>query len=289
MKNSKNGTNFLKMIRSAQTLSIYINPAWRKRQHNIFSALCFYFNAILILSVFTLNGVLLDMASAIPPTVTKTTRTMTYYIIKLSDHKNSYSTPFEDTTTHDSMSVENLRSFKIMDVTTITNTSSQNTMKSFLPYENPVYEIKVKYPANWQKKAQDTSTSATADKNIVVTFAPQQQQRSPRLFIQVERLDSQDISLDQFTSKRLDCLGQLFGNGFRIIEQDRIILPHGDIPAHSVVYEFKLSQIDYKKMDIWTIKDDLAFIISYIAEKGNYENYLPTIQKMIDSFEISNQ
>jgi mannitol/fructose-specific phosphotransferase system IIA component (Ntr-type) len=272
-----------------------MNPAWRKRPHTVFYALCFYFNAILILSIFTLNGVLLEIGSAILPTVTNTTETMTtttakmpYHITELSAYENSPSIAFEDTTLHDLISVENLRSFKILDVIMITNTSSQNTMKPFLTYENSVYEIKIKYPVDWQKKVQETNTSVTADNNIVVTFAPQQQQRSPRLFIQVERLDSQDILLDQYASRQLDRLEQLFGNGSKIIEQSRIILPHGDIPAHRVVYEFKLSQIDYKKMDIWTIKDDLVFIISYVAEKGNYENYLPTIQKMIDAFEISN-
>jgi hypothetical protein len=271
-----------------------INSAWGKRRpRNIIYALCFYFIAILILSVFTLDGVLLEMASAISPMVTRssimatTIGTMPYHITALSDYKNSFFIPFElGTTMYDSISVENFGSFKILDVT-LTNTSSQNMMKAFLTYENPLYEIRIKYPVDWQKNAQEANTSVTADNNIVVTFAPLQQQRSPRLFIQVERLYSQNVSLDEFTSKRLDHLGKLFGNSFRIIEQDRIILPHGEIPAHRVVYEFKLSQIDYRKMDILTIKGDLAFIISYVTEKGNYENYLPTIQKMIDSFEMS--
>lgn len=64
---------------------------------------------------------------------------------------------------------------------------------------------------------------ASGDKNIVVIFAPEQHQRSPRLFVRVERLDSQIISLNEFTTKLLD-LGQLFGDGLRIIEQDRFIL-----------------------------------------------------------------
>lgn len=288
MKNSKNIT--IKTTRSTQTF--YMDR--RRRSHNFFSAFCFYFNIILILSVFALNGVLLEITSAILPSETTTTRTMAtttvtmpYHITNLYDYKNSYFIPFEDRTTYDSIAVENFRSSKILDVTTITNTSSENTMKSFLIYENPVYEIKIKYPIEWQKKAEDISTSVTRDNNIIVTFAPDQQQRSPRLFIQVERLESQEISLDQFTSKQLDHLAQLFGNGSRIIEQGRIVLPYGDIPAHRVVYEFNLSQIDYKKMDVWTTKGDLGFIISYIAEKRNYENYLPTIQEMVDSFEIS--
>ena len=39
-------------------------------------------------------------------------------------------------------------------------------------------------------------------------------------------------------------------------------------------------------MDIWTIKDDRVYVINYIVETEKYSSYLPTIQKMVDSFEI---
>ena len=41
-----------------------------------------------------------------------------------------------------------------------------------------------------------------------------------------------------------------------------------------------------KAMQVWTLKGDKAYLITYKAEPEKYSKYLPTIQKMIDSFEI---
>jgi eukaryotic-like serine/threonine-protein kinase len=37
---------------------------------------------------------------------------------------------------------------------------------------------------------------------------------------------------------------------------------------------------------VMAIKGDRVYMISYTAEPENYSYYLPTVQKMIDSFEI---
>ena len=42
-----------------------------------------------------------------------------------------------------------------------------------------------------------------------------------------------------------------------------------------------------KVMEVLMIKDDRGYIISYHADSSNYLYYLPTIQKMIDSFELT--
>jgi hypothetical protein len=39
-------------------------------------------------------------------------------------------------------------------------------------------------------------------------------------------------------------------------------------------------------MMVLTIKGDRAYIISYTAEPEKYSYYLPTVQKITDSFEI---
>jgi hypothetical protein len=41
-------------------------------------------------------------------------------------------------------------------------------------------------------------------------------------------------------------------------------------------------------MDIGTTKRDKAYVISYFAEPTKFSYYLPTIQRMIESFEIQN-
>jgi PsbP-like protein len=256
-----------------------------RRRHNILYTLYFYLCGTLILSLFALNGVLIEKASAILPTmmkaITATKIIMPYHIAKVSDYENHYSFPFEKITTYNAVSVESFRSFKIIDSTT-TSESSQNKMQSLLTYENPVYGIRIKYPADWQREEARTLTPG---KNIteVVRFTPNPHYTlSPKLFIQVEKLDSQNISLDQVTSQRLQ---RLENHGFTVVENDRISLPIGNIPADRVVSEGRLQHNDIKKIEIWIIEDDLVYTIVFSTEKGNYETHLPTVQKMIDSFE----
>ena len=58
-----------------------------------------------------------------------------------------------------------------------------------------------------------------------------------------------------------------------------------------LVYNYTNPQdlIAVKAMDIGTISNDnRVYIISYYAEPVKYCRYLPTIQRMIDSFEIIN-
>ena len=64
-------------------------------------------------------------------------------------------------------------------------------------------------------------------------------------------------------------------------------VPLSDNPAHKVVYTYSDAEIGITKtMEIMTIKDDKLYFISYTADSTKYSNYLPTIQKMTDSFKI---
>ena len=79
-------------------------------------------------------------------------------------------------------------------------------------------------------------------------------------------------------------LAKIFGDSVRIIEEDKLILPI--VSAHKAVYEFNISQIAFRKMDIWMVKGGISFTIRYIAEKKNYNNDLPMVCEMVSSFDI---
>jgi serine/threonine-protein kinase len=167
-----------------------------------------------------------------------------------------------------------IKSIESVDTSTAI-TNNINTMQHYLTYENPIYQIKMQYPADWEKKDQGLGGD-----NVVKFVLPQQ--RFPSLFVQTEHLDSSKL-LQEFTYDKINHLRQLFLD-FDIIEQNLTNLAGNN--AYKIVYTFTLEQISYKRMDIWTIKDDRVYIINYLVEKGEYSNYLPTIQKMVDSFEI---
>ena len=60
-------------------------------------------------------------------------------------------------------------------------------------------------------------------------------------------------------------------------------------PAHKIVFAGTIQDYDYisiKGMMIWTIKDEKAYIVGFVAEVEQYPTYLQIAQTMVDSFEI---
>ncbi|MFL6393753.1 MAG: serine/threonine protein kinase, partial [Nitrososphaeraceae archaeon] len=76
---------------------------------------------------------------------------------------------------------------------------------------------------------------------------------------------------------------------FQIIESNPDANVTG-ISAYKIVYSFlsqdPAAQVHFQSMNIWSVKDKKVYAISYTQAKSLYAAYLPTVQKMIDSFEI---
>jgi hypothetical protein len=74
---------------------------------------------------------------------------------------------------------------------------------------------------------------------------------------------------------------------------DEITLSDGSI-GHKIVYTYmgqrqisSNSNIRLKVMEVLIVKNDMGYIITYSSEPDKYYSYLPTIQKMINSFRIT--
>ena len=72
--------------------------------------------------------------------------------------------------------------------------------------------------------------------------------------------------------------------GAKIIESNKTTLAGN--PAHKVLGMFKQENKDINVIDEWTIKSEKLYRITFYSEQGSYSKYLPTTQKMIDSFVI---
>lgn len=72
---------------------------------------------------------------------------------------------------------------------------------------------------------------------------------------------------------------------FKLIESSESTLAGNR--AHKIVFNATDNNGNERtSMQIWTLIDSKAYIITYKAEPKNYTKYLPTIIKMIDSFQI---
>jgi hypothetical protein len=86
--------------------------------------------------------------------------------------------------------------------------------------------------------------------------------------------------LQDYNKLAIEQLKQTFPD-IKIIESGSTVL--SNLPAYKAVF----TASNLKFMQVWTIKNDLAYIWSYVATEDSYSDYIGIVQKMLDSFEIT--
>ena len=96
-------------------------------------------------------------------------------------------------------------------------------------------------------------------------------------------------TLDSLTKQNLALANQTLSN-FQLIESNKTTF--GDSPANRIIYTFidpstrASSTSQFQSMNIWTIKGDNIYTLSYSQPTSEYGRYIPIVQRMIESFEI---
>jgi serine/threonine-protein kinase len=175
-----------------------------------------------------------------------------------------------------------VQSREAMAQTPVQNKNSSNFI-NFSTYENPIFGVRMLYPANWDKQENTSSSNDKSTLTDLVAFSPPFKNNSDivgKLIVQVDNIsDIKPITLANYANDTVSDLRQ----DFRVSESNATLAGN---PAYKIVYTGLEASIDLKAMMVMTIKGDRAYIISYTAEPEKYSYYLPTVQKMIDSFEI---
>jgi len=174
-------------------------------------------------------------------------------------------------------------SFYIQPKEAIAQTPEQSKNSSnFSTYENPIFGIKILYPSNWDKQ-ENSSSSNNSTLYDIVTFSPPLKNSSSiigKVAIKVDNIsDIKPTTLANYTDAIISDLKQ----DFRVTESNATLAGN---PAYKVVYTGLEESVDLQAMLVMAIKGDRVYLISYTAEPEKYSYYLPTVQKMIDSFEI---
>jgi eukaryotic-like serine/threonine-protein kinase len=147
---------------------------------------------------------------------------------------------------------------------------AQTGQADFTTYENPKFGIRVQYPSDWGRL--DLSfLGASAD----IDFYPLDDTSGTKdVRIQVKALPLQNMTLEQYTNTQINSVeGQILESNATTLE---------NLPAHEIVF----TNIGLKTMQVWTLKDDKVYTITYVAEEGDYENDLQIAQRIIESFEV---
>lgn len=146
----------------------------------------------------------------------------------------------------------------------------------FLTYDDIISGFSIKYPPDWER-AQHLDKS--------VTFLAPRESNSDinpaGLGIMVIEVES-NKTLAAITQNQLDTLKNLYPDIQILESMETIFLGH---PSHMIIFTATdNTQSMRKAMQIWFKEDNKAFLMTYKSDNQRYSKYLPTIDKMLNSF-----
>src|SRR5215212_2279200 len=164
---------------------------------------------------------------------------------------------------------------------TTTTESSVQSLGGFLAYESPVYGIRTQYPDGWEILIQSTSNSSLS----LRFYSPAENDTDTyreNIILEINTINN--TALSNFTGAALASYLESFSD-FELIELTSTNLANNTIPAYKLVGSRTQEGLDF--MQIVAMKEDNVYVILYSSEKTRYSTYLPIIEKMIDSFEVT--
>jgi hypothetical protein len=189
------------------------------------------------------------------------------------------------------------------------------TVNNYDGYSNDLYGIKIDYIPDWEQ-TEEGGLNGT----IIAFLAPRENGSSIRpatISIAIENISSSipiegsqirtsnvslqnaskfvlfipwNLSLDEYTNLKINFLKSRYNNiqlgettlaGYKAHNVSYAIRQ-----PENVSYAIRQPETDYKVMQVWTLKDEKAYIFTYVAEESKYQNYLPVAQRMIQNFSL---
>ena len=168
-------------------------------------------------------------------------------------------------------------------------------------YANSKLKIRFEYPSDWE--IQELDAPALSNLKGLVSLVPPKDihelqagdvVETPTFSIIAEQIRFRNITIDELSRLQSENIRYMFsdfdfnfentteiaiGNNSAIKSVYTVVDPYttiGDSPGIK------------NGMDIWTIRGDSVYTISYLGEQDQYFRYLPEVQSIINSFKFIN-
>jgi hypothetical protein len=137
--------------------------------------------------------------------------------------------------------------------------------------------ISIQYPSDWKLLEESNDKLRFIKQEGFVTAD-----------LNVEEIDQSDATLPEYAITRVNEL-RTQRPDFQLLSLEPILISN-DKPAQKVVYTFEREEDGKtnKVMRIWSITEGKLYTLAYVAESSQYDRYLPSFQRMVDSFSIDN-
>ena len=157
----------------------------------------------------------------------------------------------------------------------ITSNESQITVDQFVTYDNSTLGIKIDYPKDWTVIDQFGLGFFSPKENDSDTF---------REGLLVSKGPHGNQSIDKLAAGVLAIYNSSLPS-FKLIESKGLTF-HGN-PAQNLIYTFNPGNGTIKVLESGATENNSIYIFQYRAQENKFNSYLPTIQRMIDSFKAT--
>jgi serine/threonine-protein kinase len=147
-------------------------------------------------------------------------------------------------------------------------------------YQDNDLKIKIDYPETWAKQKHDDILSRRI---ILIPDDPDSSSERNNLSINVEDLSSATISLSQYTQETVAALKK-FSSATEINGPNDVTVSSSQ--GSKVIFLAVEDGKEQKKMQIWTLRQNKAYIITYTADRDKFDRYVDRVDKIVKSFEI---
>jgi serine/threonine-protein kinase len=150
----------------------------------------------------------------------------------------------------------------------------------YINYSNSNYGVKLQHPETWLLEEEQDIYGKKITLKSPLENQSDDFQEQVSLFIQ--DLSSQPLSLNEYTEE----LKQTIEDSSGTKNLQTIDTTLSKKRAMSAIYLDRDNNKEVKRMRIWTLKNNQAYVITYTAAKEKYQKYFPTAENIIKSFEI---
>ena len=176
-----------------------------------------------------------------------------------------------------------------------------NNYNDHEPYANSRLKFKFEYPSDWE--IQELDAPALSNLKGLVSLVPPKDihelqagdvVETPTISIIAELIKFRNITIDELSRLQSDNIRYTFSDfDFNFENTTEIAIGNNTAikSVYTVVDPFTTkgdSPGIINGMDIWTIRGDTLYTISYLGEQDQYFRYLPEVQSVINSFKFIN-
>jgi len=164
---------------------------------------------------------------------------------------------------------------------------------NFINYTNPKYGFSLLYPSNWVNEEIPPGANLT----FLMSFNPPASEIGEFAFVYVavkNLTNNNNTSLKQFADQEISLLKRppavtspTEDTSAKTILESGPASIAGNTSAHKVVYTEKISGSLSKIMEVYTVKGNKGYILTYLAYPDIYDKYLPIAQKIVDSLNVT--